>query len=73
MQRSPGLHGARFEGEMETDSRLLLCPECLRSSRSVPIVDDTVHGLVTAIRYTAGQLPTINMGRSFYRETLPEA
>ena len=27
----------------------------------------------TAYRYTAGRLPTINMGRPFYRETLAEA
>ena len=40
MQRSPGVHGARLDGEMETDSRLLLCPECLRSSRSAPTVNN---------------------------------
>ena len=29
--------------------------------------------LTTAFLYTAGRLPKINMGRLFYRETLPEA
>ena len=29
-------------------------------------------GIITAFLYTAGRLPTINMGRPFYRETQPE-